>query len=144
MVLPAYVAAKGPKPDLPGTGPGVDDAYLGFPRATLYKAAQQPPGRGGDVEKILRENIPSYHTPNVTLIEEPKLGPVSLTVAGDRKIEALQLEAVLVDSAGMNRRQKMIGYARGDAFIRIMTGTVESPACANATTKAFLTALKWP
>src|SRR5437763_224726 len=28
VVLPTYVPAKGPKPDLPSTGAGVDDAYL--------------------------------------------------------------------------------------------------------------------
>lgn len=60
VVLPTYVAAQGPKPDLPSTGPGVDDAYLSFPKTTLYKAVQQPPGRGGDVNVLSLSFYPPF------------------------------------------------------------------------------------
>jgi len=38
----------------------------------------------------------------------------------------------------------MIGYARGDDFVRVMTGAVESPACHNEAVKSFLAKLTWP
>lgn len=73
VVLPTYTPAKGPKPDLPSTGPGVDDAYLSFPKATLYKAVQQPPGRGGEVSVLSL----SYYPPFTPLEQNPALQEIN-------------------------------------------------------------------
>jgi putative aldouronate transport system substrate-binding protein len=71
--LPTYIAAKGPKPDLPSTGPGVDDGYLAFPRASLYKSVQQPPGEGGDVSVLTL----SYYPPFTPLEQNPALQEIN-------------------------------------------------------------------
>ena len=73
VTLPTFMPAKGPKPDLPSTGPGIDDAYLSFPRASLYKAVQQPPGRGGDVNVLSL----SYYPPFTPLEQNPALQEIN-------------------------------------------------------------------
>jgi hypothetical protein len=50
----------------------------------------------------------------------------------------------MVDIDGHNRRQTMIGYARGTDFIRVMTSVVDDPACSNAIAKSFMAKLAWP
>jgi hypothetical protein len=101
------------------------------------------PGRGAEAEQIVRDNEPSYYAPNVKLIQEPTIAPVTLQHSG-HAIAAYKLEAVLIDSGGSKRRQTMIGYQRGPDFIRVMSGVVEEPACANATTRSFMDKLDWP
>lgn len=101
------------------------------------------PGRGPETEQIIKANVISYANPTVRLIEEPRLGPIQLHV-GAHIVDAYKLEAVMVDSAGHPRRQKMIGYNDDGAFVRVMTGEVEDPACANDVTKSFMAALNWP
>lgn len=101
------------------------------------------PGRGPEAESIVKANLPSYDNPRVTVIEAPRVGPVKITL-GERTIEAFQLEAVIVDSAGNNRRQKMIGYEKGGDFVRVMTGVVEGKNCKNDVSATFMTSLKWP
>jgi putative aldouronate transport system substrate-binding protein len=71
--LPMYIAARGPKPDLPSTGPGVDDGYLAFPRASLYKSIQQPPGKGSDVSVLTL----SYYPPFTPLEQNPALQEIN-------------------------------------------------------------------
>src|SRR5579871_3382826 len=73
VVLPTFVPAMGPKPDLPSTSPGVDDAYLSFPRASLYKAVQQPPGQGGDVNVLSL----SFYPPFTPLEQNPALQEIN-------------------------------------------------------------------
>jgi putative aldouronate transport system substrate-binding protein len=58
-ILPAYIAAQGPKPDLPSTGPGIDDAYTSFPKQT-FRSVQEPPGRGGDITVVSGSAWPPY------------------------------------------------------------------------------------
>jgi putative aldouronate transport system substrate-binding protein len=71
--LPTYIAARGPKPDLPSTGPGVDDGYLAFPRAALYNSVQQPPGKGSDVSVLTL----SYYPPFTPLEQNPALQEIN-------------------------------------------------------------------
>jgi putative aldouronate transport system substrate-binding protein len=71
--LPSYIPAKGPKPDLPSTGPGVDDGYLAFPRASLYKSVPQPPGKGSDVSVLTL----SYYPPFTPLEQNPALQEIN-------------------------------------------------------------------
>lgn len=101
------------------------------------------PGRGGEVEQILKDNVVSYDNPQVKVIEAPKITEIKVPVAG-RTIEALQLEGVIVDSSGNNNRKKMIGYNKDGDFVRVMTGVVEGKNCRNDVTAGFMTALKWP
>lgn len=101
------------------------------------------PGRGGEVEKILKDNIVSYDNPQVKVIEPPRITAIKVPL-GERTIDALQLEGVIVDSAGNNSRKKMIGYEKNGDFIRVMTGVVEGKNCRNDVTAGFMTSLKWP
>jgi len=71
--LPTYIPAKGPKPDLPSTGPGVDDAYLSFPKASLYKSVQQPPGKASEVSVLTL----SYYPPFTALEDNPALQQIN-------------------------------------------------------------------
>lgn len=101
------------------------------------------PGRGAEVEQILRDNEPSYYMPNVKLIEEPHTAPMKID-GGKRTIDGWRMQAVLIDSGGYKRRQSMIGYQRGRDFVRVMTGVVDDGTCANPTMKSFMTKLDWP
>jgi hypothetical protein len=101
------------------------------------------PGRGSEAEQIIKSNLPSYDNPRVTVIEKARAGPVKIPVM-NRTIDAYQLEAVIVDSAGANRRQKMIGYEKDGNFIRIMTGVVDDKNCKNDVTAGFMSTLRWP
>src|SRR5712691_10570904 len=60
--LPTYIPAKGPKPDLPSTSPGVDDGYLAFPRGSLYKSVQQAPGKGSEVSVLTLSYYPPFRS----------------------------------------------------------------------------------
>jgi putative aldouronate transport system substrate-binding protein len=71
--LPTYIPARGPKPDLPSTGPGIDDAYKAFPKASLYKAVQQPPGKASDVSVLTL----SYYPPFTPLEDNPALQEIN-------------------------------------------------------------------
>jgi putative aldouronate transport system substrate-binding protein len=73
VTLPTYIAATGPKPDLPSTGPGVDDAYLSFPKTSLYPAVRQPPGHGGDVNILSL----SYYPASTPLEQNPALQEIN-------------------------------------------------------------------
>jgi hypothetical protein len=45
-LLPAYVPnTQGPKPDLPSTGPGIDDAWLTFPQEPFKSVTDTPRAR---------------------------------------------------------------------------------------------------
>ena len=101
------------------------------------------PGRGDETEDIIRKNIISYENPAVRVIEEPVVGPFALTING-HNVEAYKLEAVMIDSAGNARRQKMIGFNEAGAFVRIMTGVVDDPTCVNDVTASFMSSLNWP
>ena len=101
------------------------------------------PGQGAQSRSIIDSNVESYFDPAVRLVEAPKTGPVEIH-AGNRDVSAYQLEGVIIDPAGQPRRHRMIGYARGDDFVRVMTGTVDTPNCRNETAKAFLAKLTWP
>lgn len=101
------------------------------------------PGRGEEAETIIRNNVPGYYAPNVEVIEEPVVGPFPMVIAG-KTVDAYKLEAVLIDSAGFTRRQKMIGFADSGHFVRIMTGVVDDAGCANDVTASFMGALNWP
>ncbi len=101
------------------------------------------PGRGAEAESIVKANMPSYDNPQVKVIEPARISPVKIAVGG-RTIDAFQLEAVIVDSAGNNSRKKMIGYEKGGDFIRVMTGVVEGKDCKNDVSAGFMTSLKWP
>jgi putative aldouronate transport system substrate-binding protein len=71
--LPTFIPAKGPKPDLPSTGPGVDDGYLAFPRGSLYKSVSQAPGKGSEVSVLTL----SYYPPFTPVDQNPALQAIS-------------------------------------------------------------------
>jgi putative aldouronate transport system substrate-binding protein len=71
--IPTFVAAKGPKPDLPSTASGIDDAYLAFPRTSLYKSVQQAPGKGSEVSVLTL----SYYPPFTPLEQNPALQEIN-------------------------------------------------------------------
>jgi putative aldouronate transport system substrate-binding protein len=59
-LLPAYAPVNGPqKADLPSTGPGIDDAWINFPKQT-FKSVQEAPGRGGDITIVSGSAWPPY------------------------------------------------------------------------------------
>jgi hypothetical protein len=101
------------------------------------------PGRGSEAEEIIKSNLVGYDNPRVTVIEKARVGPVRINVA-NRTIDAFQLEAVIVDTAGANRRQKMIGYEKNGDFVRVMTGVVDGKGCKNDVSAGFMNALRWP
>lgn len=100
------------------------------------------PGAGGEVREIIDDNVPSYFNPQVKLIEAPKTSDTRIS-AGGRTIEAYQLAAV-VEQNGMHIRRRMIGYARGADFIRVMTGYRDDAGCRHPTVDRFLERLTWP
>jgi len=100
------------------------------------------PGEGAHAQEIVEGNVDSYLNPAVRLIEKPKTGPASIA-AGSRTIAAYQLEAV-VDRDGAPIRTRMVGYAKGDDFIRVMTGYRDDGVCRHQTVERSLAALKWP
>ena len=59
-LLPAYVPVVGPqKPDLPSTGPGIDEAWINFPKQT-FKSVQDTPGTGKDISIVSGSAWPPY------------------------------------------------------------------------------------
>lgn len=98
------------------------------------------PSQGKDLKAIFAANQSSYFNPMVTRIEEPQTRQV--TVGHGR--EATELDGVILDPLGRHLRQTMIGYAKDGDFIRVMTGVIEDPGCANQTTVSFLAAFPWP
>ena len=59
-LLPTYIPAAGaPKADLPSTGPGIDDAWINFPKQA-FKSVHDTPGRGGDVSVVSGSAWPPY------------------------------------------------------------------------------------
>jgi hypothetical protein len=122
--------------------------YVAAPAGTKPDACAQNmsvavfPGEGAHAQEIVEGNVDSYLNPAVRLIEKPKTGPTAIA-AGRRIIAAYQLEAV-VDRDGAPIRTRMLGYARGDDFIRVMTGYRDDGACRHNTVERFLAALKWP
>ncbi|MGH2365651.1 MAG: hypothetical protein ACRDHX_13500 [Chloroflexota bacterium] len=59
-MLPSYIPAKGPKPDFPSTGPGIDDAYLNFPKAGLYRSVADTLPNVGDVNVMTLNFYPPF------------------------------------------------------------------------------------
>jgi putative aldouronate transport system substrate-binding protein len=51
--------AGAPKADLPSTGPGIDDAWINFPKQA-FKSVQETPGRGGDVSVVSGSAWPPF------------------------------------------------------------------------------------
>src|SRR5262245_8198794 len=59
-LLPTYVAnTQGPKPEMPSTGPGIDDAWLTFPQEP-FKSVTDTPGRGGEITVVSGSAWPPY------------------------------------------------------------------------------------
>jgi len=100
------------------------------------------PGEGAHAQEIVDGNVDSYLNPAVRLIEKPRTGPTAIAAQG-RTIQAYALEAV-VDRDGAPIRTRMVGYARGQDFIRVMTGYRDDGVCRHQTVEHFLAALKWP
>ncbi len=100
------------------------------------------PGEGPHAQEIVDANVDSYLNPAVRLIEKPRTGPTAIAAQG-RTIQAYALEAV-VDRDGAPIRTRMVGYARGPDFIRVMTGYRDDGVCRHQTVERFLAALKWP
>ena len=55
-LLPTYVPAKGPQPDVPGTGV-IPDGYASYPKAPV-QTVSSPPGKGGDVTIVAETFAP--------------------------------------------------------------------------------------
>ena len=69
--------------------------------------------------------------------------PVRFNLADGRVIDAYQLEGV-VEQNGRPTRKRMIGYAKGGDFVRVMTGRIDDGVCSGGTGEAFLCKLIWP